>query len=135
MAKFIPDMRVGSEYTLKIVIKKEDGTPENITGYKFWLTLKAGADLATAAALNDDAAGLQESTTVGANTADDAINGIAYLVISSEKMKTVPVGDYFYDVQAKKPGNSGLGITTLLPPITDVEDMVTVFPEITKAIS
>jgi hypothetical protein len=135
MANHLPNMRVGDEYTLKIVIKKEDGTAQDITGYKFWITLKGGADLATAAAVADIDAGLQHETTAGDQTDDDLIGGVAYLVIPSTVMQNVVAGDYFYDVQAKKPGANGEGIITLLPPITDVEDVLTVYPDITKAVA
>lgn len=135
MANHLPNMRVGDEYTLKIVIKKEDGTAQDITGYKFWLTLKPGADLNTAAALDDNQAALQQEATAGDQPNDDVVNGVAYLVIPSSVMKDVVAGDYFYDVQAKKPGADGDGIITLLPPITEVDDVLTVYPEITKAIA
>lgn len=135
MANNVPNMRVGNEYTLEIIIKKKDGTAENITGYKFWMTLKGGADLATAAALPDDEAALQHETTAGDQPDDDLLGGRAYLVIPSSKMKNVVANEYFYDVQAKKPGASGEGIITLLPPITDVEDIITVYPAITKAVA
>lgn len=133
MANHLPNMRVGDEYTLRIVIKQEDGTAQDITGYKFWLTLKSGTDLATASAQTDAQAALQQSTTAGDQDADDVLNGIAYLVVPSDTMKNVAAGEYFYDVQAKKPGADGEGITTILPPIDDVEDLITVYPEITKA--
>jgi len=133
MANHIPNMRVGDEYTLEIVIKKKDGSAQDLTGYKFWLTLKAGADLNAAAALTDDDATLQYSTTAGDNPEDDVVGGVVYLVIPSTTMKNVVAGDYFYDVQAKKPGADGEGIITIVPPITEVDDVITVFPEITQA--
>lgn len=125
MAAFIPDMRVGDEYTLKI----QYPTGTNITGYKFWLTLKASAaDL-------DNAAALQHSTVAGDQPSDEVLNGIAYIVVPSSIMKAVPAGEYLYDVQAKKPGSAGEGIKTLLPPINATDDVVTVFQEITRAIA
>lgn len=125
MAAFIPDMRVGDEYTLKI--QYPAGT--NITGYKFWLTLKTNAaDL-------DAAAALQYSTVAGDQPSDEVLNGIAYMVIPSSIMKAVVAGEYLYDVQAKKPGAAGEGIKTLLPPINATDDVVTVFQEITRAIA
>ena len=123
MAKDITDMRVGDEYTLKI----DYGVGVNITGYKFWITLK------TAVTDTDLQAVLQYSTVAGNEPADDVLNGIAYIVVPSNIMKTVPAGEYFYDVQAKRPGADGVGIKTLLPKITNTDDIVTVFPEITRA--
>lgn len=125
MAKYLRDMRVGDEYIVQI----NYGTGVDITGYKFWLTLKASPDLP------DDQAALQYTTVAGDEVNDDVLNGLAHLVVPSNITKTVAAGEYYYDVQAKRPDADGVGITTLVPPITDMEDLIAVYQEITRAIS
>lgn len=125
MAKYIDDMRVGDEYTL--VLEFPTGT--NITGYKFWFTLKSDRSL------SDNDAELQITSTTGDTTGDDAVNGIKYLVVPSDIMKSLPAGEYYYDVQVKSPGASGLGIKTLLPKIFYPDDKITVYPEVTQAVA
>lgn len=124
MAKYLPDMRQGDDYNVKLVINDTTGAAKNITGYKFWLTLKASISDA------DAAAALQFSTTAGDNVNDNLLNGICYLAVPAAMTKLVPPGDYRYDIQ-QRVGNA---LTTVLPPIADYKDKLTVVPEITKSI-
>jgi hypothetical protein len=124
MAKWIPDFRVGDDYNIKLTVNDVAGIAVDITGYKFWLTLKASYD-------NSDAqAAMQFVTTVGDNVNDEALNGICYLTVPASVTKQVPVGRYYYDIQQKV----GSSITTVLPPIADYKDKVVVVPEVTEAI-
>jgi hypothetical protein len=124
MAKYIPDLRAGDDYNIKLVVNDIAGLPVDITGYKFWLTLKASyEDL-------DIAAVLQFSTTVGDNVNDIALSGICYITVPASVTKTIPAGKYFYDIQQKV----GTSLTTVLPPIADYKDKVVVIPELTIAI-
>lgn len=124
MAKYLPDMRQGDDYNVKLVIKDVAGVAKDITGYKFWLTLKASISDA------DAAAALQFSTTAGDNVNDDLLNGICYMAVPAVMTKIVLPGEYRYDIQ-QRVGNS---LTTVLPPIADYRDKLTVVPEITKSI-
>lgn len=124
MAKYLPDMRQGDDYNIKLVIKDSTGAVKDITGYKFWLTLKASLSDA------DSAAALQFSTIAGDNVNDDLPNGICYMAVPASMTKEVVPGEYRYDIQ-QRVGNA---ITTVLPPIADYKDKLIVVPEITKAI-
>ena len=125
MAKYIPDFRVGDSYKLSLVVKDEFGVAVDITGYVFWLTLKAAFTDADVDAV------LQFKTTVGDNPSDDALNGICNLYVPAADTKAVPVGKYFYDIQQL----AGTDITTILPPVEDYKDKLSVLPEVTVAIT
>lgn len=124
MAKYLPDMRVGDEYNITLTVNDTNNVAVDITGYEFWFTMKtAFEDL-------DNAAVLQFKTTAGDNVNDDVVNGICYLTVPASMTKVVPVGKYFYDIQQKV----GTSITTVLPPVEDYKDKISVVPEVTKAI-
>jgi len=124
MAKYIPDLRAGDDYNLKLTVNDIAGLPVDITGYKFWLTLKSSyEDL-------DSAAVLQFSTTVGDNADDVALSGICHITVPASLTKPIPAGKYFYDIQQKV----GTNLTTVLPPIADYKDKVIVIPELTISI-
>ena len=124
MAKYLPDMRAGDDYNVKLVINDSTGAPKDITGYKFWLTLKASISDA------DTAAALQFSTTAGDNVNDDIVHGICYMAVPASMTKSIIPGEYRYDIQ-QRVGNA---LTTVLPPIADYKDKLIVIPEITRAI-
>lgn len=126
MSNYLPNMRVGDDYSIKLIVQNPDKTPQNITGFKFWLTLK------TSFALDDAAATLQFITTVGHNPNDNAAAGECYIYIDGEQTKTIPAGSYYYDIQQKTLDG---GITTIVPPIEDYKDKITVVPEVTRAIA
>ena len=76
---------------------------KDITGYKFFCTIKVNQDDA------DSAAVLQVSTTAGDNQwdedNDDVANGKCYLVLSSTDTNGLTPGErYFYDLQRVAPG-------------------------------
>jgi hypothetical protein len=118
--KYIPDIRAGDSYQLEI--KYNNGS--DITGYKFWLTLK------NKFTDDDSAAVLQTTTVAGSLPQDTPESGVCFFVISSEVTGTIPVGSYFYDLQARTQQGE---ITTLLPPISDYRSKVTVIPQVTNA--
>jgi len=118
MTQYIPDIRSGD--TTNIKIQYPAGT--NITGYKFWLTLKNNFEDADADAV------YQLSTDAGDNVNDDPENGLVYLTINT----VITPGKYFWDIQTKSP--EGV-ITTIAPPVADYKNRVTVIPEITKSTS
>lgn len=133
MANYIDDLRQGDEVTIKIDMSNVDEIPvtppTDLTGFKFWFTLKK--DVLD----GDELAALQVSTTAGDSDNDDPINGIVYLTIESDVMATVEAGTYFYDLQMKRPSATGKGIKTILPPIGDPIDPIIVYPQVTKAVA
>jgi len=125
MAKYLPDMRVGDDYSIQLTVNNTDTTPVDVTGYKFWLTLKADYTL------DDTLAALQFSTTAGDNANDDLLNGKVFLYVPGSLTKTVLPGQYYYDIQQK---SSTGGLSTVLPPIADYRDRLLVVPEVTQTI-
>jgi hypothetical protein len=125
MAKYIHDFRVGDDYSLKLTCNDSTGTAIDITGYKFWLTLKTSFD-----DLDVDAV-LQFMTTVGDNVDDDAENGIAHIYVPNVLTKDIPTGKYYYEIQQSTPSGT---IMTVIPPVVDYKDKVFVAPELTRAI-
>lgn len=122
MALYLKDFRQGDTVTIKI----DYGTGVNISGFKFWLTLK------TNFTDEDVSAALQHSTTAGDTASDDVANGIAYLIIPASLTKNVTPNKYYYDLQALAPSGD---IKTIIPPVEDYKDRVLVIPEVTKAIA
>jgi hypothetical protein len=125
MSAYIQDMRVGDDYKFSIVRQGLDTLPLDITGYKFWITLKRSFD-----DLDADAV-LQFSVTAGDNAGDDLLNGLCIVHIPASITKDVPVGKYFWDIQESALGGQ---ITTVLPPLADYKDKINVYPEVTRAI-
>lgn len=122
MSAHLPDLRQGDDYTLKIAYP----IATDITGYKFYLTLKN-----TFLELDADAP-LQYSCVAGTGSLDDPLAGICYFTVPASVMALVQAGSYYYDLQAI----STIGeIQTLAPPIDDYEFKLNVIPQITQAIS
>ena len=91
----------GDDWTLKFTITNSAGTPVNITGYTFWLTLKANADAA-------DPGDAQVTATSGS---PDAANGIVYVTVPKAQTNVLTPGTYNYDLQQKDTNNN---VETLL---------------------
>lgn len=119
MSDYITDFRQGDSKIIKI----DYGVGVDVTGWKFWITLKEELDSSTIIA--------QISTTAGDDTNDDVANGIVYITIDSVTSLGIPAGKYYYDVQVSKGGNPPV-IKTILPPIEDYKDRITVVPGLTK---
>lgn len=120
MSQFIPDIRQGGAYHLKI--EYPHGT--NITGFKFWLTLKRRfADL-------DNAAVFQKVITVTENA--DSLIGVEWFSLSAQETSQVPVGEYVWDLKGKSPTDDP---QTLLPPLEYFDDKIKVTPTATRALS
>ena len=127
MAEYLADQRQGDTWKIKIDYS-DDGAispAPDITGYKFWLTLKSDyADL-------DADAILQFETTAGNYSGDDPTNGIAYIVIPPATTSAVGSGYYYYDIQSLTPSGE---IITLAPPSdrSTYRDKLFVAPQVTK---
>jgi len=119
MSDYIKDFRQGDSKIIKI----DYGLGIDVTGWKFWITLKNELDDSNIVA--------QVSTTAGDDANDDLANGIVYLTIDSTTSLGIPSGKYYYDVQVSKGGNPPI-IKTILPPIDDYKDRINVVPGLTK---
>lgn len=117
MAKYLEDFRAGDTVTIRI-----DYGAVDITGWKFWFTLKSKFDDASPVA--------QAVTTAGTGGLDDAVNGICYLTMPSDVTKTIPAGKYVYDVQRAIDG-SPPDVKTLIPPVADYKDKLEVVDGVT----
>lgn len=111
MAKYISDFRRGDTKTIQISY----GT--DITGYRFRLTFLT--DFGTVASL-------EVETLAGDNPADVPTEGLAFLTMTSTQSITLAAGKYFYFVQRIIDGTSPEQILTIMPPIKDYKDKVTV---------
>ena len=117
MGKYLPDIRRGDTYRIKI--QYPAGT--NITGYTHWLTLRTGIGV--------EPATLSVKSLAGDHVLDVPASGTAYLEATPDHTAALVAGKgYVYDVQCR----TNLGeIKTLLPPITDTTDRLTVVPDVT----
>lgn len=122
MSDYITDFRQGDTKVIKI----DYGTGVDITGWIFIFTMKAKLESATITA--------QVKTTAGDNPLDDVANGLCYITLDSDTSYTIAPGKYFYDVQVNKGGVPPV-IKTILPPITDVNDKITVVAGATRVTS
>lgn len=117
MAKELANFRQGDTKKIKI----DYGVGFDISGYQFWLTMRADFGLAIIA---------QVATTAGNHSLDDPLNGIAYIELPSDVSKAIPVGTYVWDVQRAIPG-APPDVQTLLPTLKNVDDKIEVFPGVT----
>lgn len=93
----------GDTWVLTFNIQNSSGTPEDITGNEYWLTLKANVDD------TDESAALQIGPVSPSGA--DAIAGILTIVVPSEYTEPLEARNYFYDLQEVNPSNE---ISTLL---------------------
>jgi hypothetical protein len=118
MAKYIEDFRQGDTVKLKIVYD----TTTDVTGFKYWFTVKTSFDDP------DTAAVMQVETTAGDHVDDDLVNGVIYIVAPASSTAAIPTGKYYYDIQELSLSGE---IRTLVPPIEDYKDKVFVSPQVT----
>lgn len=117
MAKYLPDIRRGDTYRIKI--QYPAGT--NITGYTHTFTVRTDYDATTPT--------ISKSSVVGTEAGDNAANGLAYLTVPAAST-VVDVSKYVYDLQMQTPAGE---IKTLVPPTDDYKDPIRVVPEVTRA--
>ena len=123
MAKELKNFRQGDTK----IIQLNYGVGINITGYKFWFTLRAAFEGALVA---------QVSTVAGDDAAapdllDEPANGIAYIVMGSDITKAVATQKYFWDIQRLKPATTPPDILTLFPTEKNLKDKLEVLPQVT----
>lgn len=123
MAKELTNFRQGD--TKKIEVNY--GTGVDISGYKFWFTLRSKFEGPIVA---------QTITTAGANAAgpdlmDDILNGLVYLQMNSDITSLIPVGKYFWDIQRVRPNTNPPDVLTLRPTIKLSKDKIEILPQVT----
>jgi hypothetical protein len=79
----------GDDWTVKFVIKDKNGLPIDVTGYTFWMTLKADPDA-------QDPGDAQRSITP---VDQDAAAGIIYITFSAAMTEQLVPANYYYDLQ------------------------------------
>lgn len=113
MANHIQDFRQGDTKVFVI----DYGKGINITGWKFYFILRDK--------LEDSSNVMQIMTTAGDNALDDVENGLAHITISATESAALTPGKYYYAIKVDKGGSPAV-IWTLVPPIEDAKDRVTV---------
>lgn len=113
MAQYIEDIRQGDT----IVIALDYGQGIDITDWKFYFLLRHE--------LADSTNVMQVECTAGGNADDDVANGLAHLTVSSTETAALEPGKYFYAIKVDKGGDPAV-IKTLVPPVEDANDKVTV---------
>lgn len=119
MAKDLSNFRQGDTKKIKI----DYGTGFDVTGYKFWFTLRNNFGDVTFVA--------QASTTAGDNPLDDIANGLVWLFLESDVSKLIATGKYFWDVQRAIPGTPP-DVLTLIPLEKNLKDKISVLDHVTK---
>jgi hypothetical protein len=114
MAAYINDIRQGDTRVIQI----DYGKGVDITGWKFYFLLRTEMD--------DSTNVLQIEVTAGGHADDDILNGLAHLTIPSTDTAGLEPGKYYYAIKVDKGGTPNV-IKTLVPPIEDAKDKITVF--------
>ena len=94
----IADFKRGDTKTYKFLFTKNNA-PLDITGWDVWCTFKTDPETQP-----DNEAVLQVQATAGGHIADDPVNGVMYLTLTSIDT-AIDVGQYFYDFQRVIPGS------------------------------
>lgn len=118
MGTYLKDFRQGDTKTIVM----DYGNGVDVTGWEFTITLKESFGSSKIAC--------QATTIAGDNTLDDVNNGLVHLTIDSVISTAIKPGKYYYDVQVNK-GGSPPDIRTILPPIDDYKDRITVVEGLT----
>lgn len=117
MAKYVKDFRQGDDVEILLSFDKD------ITGYKFWFTLKNKlTDL-------DEDAALQTTTIAGDNSKDDPLNGIVYIPVSKDLTALLENKHYYYDIQSLSPEDE---LKTIVPLEQDYMDRIFVVPKVLR---
>jgi hypothetical protein len=88
-AQDLNDFVRGDTWTQKVTIMNE-GTPVDITGDEFWLTMK----------LNPESVSPDAQCSIAASGAD-ALNGIVYLTLEAVDTTDLIPSRYYFDIQRK----------------------------------
>lgn len=96
----------GDDIALRINVTDSNNNPFNIAGSTVYFTMKNKNDIAS----NDDSALLTANVTQHVDNA----NGITAVLISNTLTRTIPLGEYKYDIQIKTSVQDGERIHTLI---------------------
>lgn len=125
MAEFLSDFRQGDTKIIKI----DYGVGFDITGWDFFFTMRKDFEDGTPITA-------QVKTTAGNHSLDDVANGLAHLELDSITSAAIPADGYVYDVQRVKPnGALPVSVLTLLPPVSNFDDVLQVAPQVTKIVT
>ena len=116
MGKYLKDFRSGDRKLIRVDYDVD------ITGWTFWFTMRRSFD---------DPISHQVKTTPGDHPSDDPAAGIVHFEIDSAASKLLSPGPYVWDIQVSK-GGTPPDVITLLPPIEDINDKITVFQGVTQ---
>jgi len=101
MPKGISDFYRGDTQVYRLILKKEDGTPVDLTGSSVWFTIKRNVkDLDTEAIVQKKV-----------DNHVDPSNGITEIKLEPSDTNTATPGQYVYDFQLVKPNGD---VKTLL---------------------
>ncbi len=117
MATYIEDFRQGDTKVFVI----DYGKGVDITDWKFYFILRDELD--------DTENALQVMVTAGDNVLDDVANGLVHITVSATESAALTPKKFYYAVKVDKGGTPAV-IWTLVPPIEDAKDRVTVVPGI-----
>lgn len=93
MVTKVEDLEItrGDDKSWSLLLSKRDGTPYDIAGWLVFFTVKAAvADADASAKIKKD---------ISSHT--DAANGLTTISITSSDTASLPIGEYFYDIQVK----------------------------------
>lgn len=120
MSQFLPDIRQGDRY--EISIRYPAGT--DLTGYRFWFTLKRQLEDA------DSVAVLQVVSDAGSDIHDEPTNGLVFLSALEYLTGSAPKGSYYWDIQSRGPSGQ---VKTIAPPAEFYDDKIRIVPQVTRA--
>lgn len=119
MAKYIEDFRAGDTFKIKL----DYGSTKDLTGFRWWLTLKAEF------AADDFEAELKIEKVAGDHADDDETHGVVWIVIPSSATIDLNPGKYLYDLTEKSASGD---IRTLFPSPDDHLDRIRIVPRVTR---
>lgn len=111
MAEYVEiDIDQGTDFSLNLGLKEDDGTPKNVTGYTFSSYIKKS---------------FYSTSAVAEFSVDyaDSSNGDVILYLTSTQTTDIKPGRYLFDIKQKSANNVveriAEGIVTVNPQVTD----------------
>ncbi len=97
---------IGDDTDYDFQVIASDGTPEDVTGWAFWFTVKSAATDSDAEAV------LQLTSAAGRILLDAPASGLCRIRIHSSDTKALLPGRFLFDLQCRK-GAPGASVETL----------------------
>lgn len=117
MATYLPDIRRGDTYRIKI--QYPAGT--DITGYRHTFTVREDYDSVSSV--------ISATSVSGEANGDDPVNGLAFVVVPAADTR-VAVGKYVYNLELITQAGE---VKTLVPPTEEYKDPIRVVPDVPNA--